>query len=134
MRMIDMATGLSIDPPIAWMTRAAMRVPRLGASAHNSYVEILAESGIAGFLAFLAAFAAIATGIVRVLRAVRRQPLLYLCMRATLVMLVVILLYDHIAGFVPEEDAAVMSAAAYLMLESRRHGLVQHSTLEHLAQ
>ena len=36
LRMIDIATGLSIDPPIAWMMRAAMSSPRLGATAHSS--------------------------------------------------------------------------------------------------
>ncbi len=36
LRMIDIATGLSIEPPIAWMTRAAMSNPRLGAIAHSS--------------------------------------------------------------------------------------------------
>src|SRR5215211_398550 len=36
LRMIDIATGLSIDPPIAWSTRAATSAPRLGASAHSS--------------------------------------------------------------------------------------------------
>jgi O-antigen ligase len=64
-----------------------------GASAHNTYVEILAESGALGFIAFLAALIAIGVGIVRVLRAVRREPRLYPCLRATLVMLVVIMVW-----------------------------------------
>jgi O-antigen ligase len=64
-----------------------------GASVHNSYIEILAESGLVGFLAFLAAFISIGIGIVGVLRLARRQPTLYLCLRATLVMIVVILLW-----------------------------------------
>jgi hypothetical protein len=34
--MIDIATGLSIDPPIAWRTRAAISSSRLGASPHRS--------------------------------------------------------------------------------------------------
>ena len=34
--MIDIATGLSIDPPIAWTNRAAMSIPMLGARLHNS--------------------------------------------------------------------------------------------------
>ena len=36
LRMIDIATGLSIEPPIACSTRAAISVPRLGATAHSS--------------------------------------------------------------------------------------------------
>ena len=36
LRMIDIATGLSIEPPIACSARAAMSSPRLGASAHSS--------------------------------------------------------------------------------------------------
>jgi O-antigen ligase len=64
-----------------------------GASAHNAYVQILAESGAVGFLAFLAALISIGAGIVRVLRAVRPHRLLYLCMRVTLVMLLVIMIW-----------------------------------------
>ena len=36
LRMIDIATGLSIEPPIACRTRAAISIPRLGARAHSS--------------------------------------------------------------------------------------------------
>ena len=36
LRTIDSATGLSIDPPTAWSTRAAIRNPRLGATPHSS--------------------------------------------------------------------------------------------------
>jgi hypothetical protein len=36
LRMIDMATGLSIEPPIAWSTRAAISSSRLGARPHSS--------------------------------------------------------------------------------------------------
>ena len=36
LRMIDIATGLSIEPPIACTTRAAIRNPRLGAMPHSS--------------------------------------------------------------------------------------------------
>ncbi len=36
LRMIDIATGLSIEPPIACSTRAAISMFRLGASAHSS--------------------------------------------------------------------------------------------------
>ena len=36
LRMIDIATGLSIEPPIACSTRAAISSPRLGATAHSS--------------------------------------------------------------------------------------------------
>jgi O-antigen ligase len=64
-----------------------------GASAHNTFVQILAESGAIGFIAFLAALISIGVGIVRVLRAVRPQRVLYLCMRASLVLLVVIMLW-----------------------------------------
>jgi hypothetical protein len=34
--MIDIATGFSIEPPIAWSTRAATSIPALGARAHSS--------------------------------------------------------------------------------------------------
>ena len=34
--MIDIATGLSIEPPIAWRKRAAMRVSMLGARLHSN--------------------------------------------------------------------------------------------------
>jgi O-antigen ligase len=64
-----------------------------GASAHNSYVQILAESGIAGFLAFLTAALTIGFGMVRVLRTVKQHRTLYLCLRVTLVMIVVIMLW-----------------------------------------
>ena len=33
--MIDMATGFSIEPPIAWTIRKATRRPRLGARLHS---------------------------------------------------------------------------------------------------
>src|SRR5690242_12068701 len=36
LRMIDIATGLSIEPPIAWSTRAAIRAAGVGATAHSS--------------------------------------------------------------------------------------------------
>ena len=36
LRMIDIATGLSIEPPIACSTRAAISIPSDGASAHSS--------------------------------------------------------------------------------------------------
>ena len=36
LRMIDIATGLSIEPPIACSTRAAISMPSDGASAHSS--------------------------------------------------------------------------------------------------
>ena len=36
LRMIDIATGLSIEPPMACRTRAAMSNPRLGAMPHRS--------------------------------------------------------------------------------------------------
>ena len=36
LRMIDSATGLSIDPPIACRTRAAISNSRVGASPHSS--------------------------------------------------------------------------------------------------
>ena len=34
--MIDMATGLSIDPPTAWTMRKTIRSVRLGAKLHRS--------------------------------------------------------------------------------------------------
>ncbi len=34
--MIDMATGLSIDPPRAWIIRKAISQPRPGARLHSS--------------------------------------------------------------------------------------------------
>ena len=34
--MIDMATGLSMDPPSAWTTRAATSSPVVGARLHRS--------------------------------------------------------------------------------------------------
>ena len=34
--MIDMATGLSIEPPTAWSARAAINHLRLGARLHSS--------------------------------------------------------------------------------------------------
>jgi O-antigen ligase len=64
-----------------------------GASAHNTYVQILAESGLVGLVAFLAAALSIGFGLVRVLRTVRQQRTLYLCMRVTLVMIVAIMLW-----------------------------------------
>lgn len=64
-----------------------------GASPHNAYVQILAESGVVGFLAFLAAALSIGFGVLRVLRTVKQQRTLYLCMRVTLVMIVVIMLW-----------------------------------------
>ena len=36
LRMIDIATGLSIDPPIAWSTRNATSSSRVGATPHSS--------------------------------------------------------------------------------------------------
>jgi hypothetical protein len=34
--MMDMATGLSMDPPTAWSMRNTMRRPRLGARLHSN--------------------------------------------------------------------------------------------------
>ncbi len=36
LRMIDIATGLSIDPPIAWSTRNAISSSSVGATPHSS--------------------------------------------------------------------------------------------------
>ena len=81
-----------------------------GASVHNAYIQILAESGVLGFIAFVAALIAIAAGIVRVLRAVRPHPVLYLCMRATLVLLLVILVWLNDNPLYGAESETVLMA------------------------
>jgi O-antigen ligase len=62
-------------------------------SVHNSYIQILTESGLLGLVFFLAAFVALAVGMIRVLRTVRSNRPLYLCVRAALVLIVVILIW-----------------------------------------
>ena len=44
--MIDIATGLSIDPPIAWSIRNATRAPRLGARLQSSEPSVNRASPI----------------------------------------------------------------------------------------
>ncbi len=44
LRMIDMATGLSIEPPIAWTTRKATSAWTLGATLHSSEPSVNSAS------------------------------------------------------------------------------------------
>lgn len=44
LRMIDIATGLSIEPPIACSARAPIRTPMLGARLHSSEPSVNASS------------------------------------------------------------------------------------------
>ena len=40
LEMMETATGLSIDPPIAWSTRNAISQPRLGATEHSAELTV----------------------------------------------------------------------------------------------
>ena len=66
---------------------------RGGPSVHNAYIEVLAESGLVGFVALVVAMIALGVGVARVMRATRSHRAVYVSMRATLVLLIVVLIW-----------------------------------------
>jgi O-antigen ligase len=80
---------------------------------HNSYVQVLAESGLVGFSVLIALLFIMGRGIALVLRSVRSNPRLYVAGRAAVVLLVVTLIWwndNTLYGAQPES----VLAATYL--------------------
>src|SRR6478609_3906479 len=71
-------------------------IPRQGVNTsevHNSYVQVLAEAGLFGFLLLIAVLITMGRGIAAILRSVRSNQRLYVAARAALVLLVVVLVW-----------------------------------------
>ena len=86
-------------------------IPEEGSATdvHNTYVQILAESGLFGFLLFVALVIVMGRGIALVLRTVRHDQRLYIAARAAVVLLVVILIWwndNTLFGAQPESVLA----------------------------
>ena len=76
---------------------------------HNSYIQVLAEAGLLGFLLLIAVLVALGRGIAGILRSVRSDHRLYIAARAAVVLLVVILVWwndNTLYGAQPESILA----------------------------
>ena len=81
-----------------------------GATAHNSYVQILAEAGAVGFLAFIAVVVAVGIGVFRVLRDARADPSLFVSTRAAVILLVATLVWLNDNPLFGSQPETVMAA------------------------
>ena len=82
-----------------------------GATVHNTYVQILAEAGVVGFVTFLAAVIAIGIGLFRLLRDARADPSLFVSTRAAMILLVATMVWlndNPLFGSQPESVMAAM--------------------------
>ena len=76
---------------------------------HNTYVQVLAEAGLVGFLLMIAVLVALGRGAALVLRTIRSDVALYVAARAAVVLLVVILVWwndNTLYGAQPESVLA----------------------------
>jgi hypothetical protein len=85
--------------------------PKAGGTTdvHNSYIQVLAESGLVGFLLLIATIVALGVGIARVLRSIRSNRELYVAVRAAVVLLAVIMIWwndNTLYGAQPESVLA----------------------------
>jgi O-antigen ligase len=87
-------------------------IPRQGVNSsevHNTYIQVLAEAGLVGFLLLIAVLITMGRGIAAILRSVRSNLRLYVAARAALVLLVVILVWwndNTLYGAQPESVLA----------------------------
>ena len=86
-------------------------IPKAGVNSevHNSYVQVLAEAGLVGFLLLVAVLITMGRGIAAILRSVRSNQRLYVAARAALVLLVVVLVWwndNTLYGAQPESVLA----------------------------
>ena len=95
---------------------------------HNSYIQVLAETGLIGFLLLIAVLLALGRGIAGILRSVRSNHRLYIAARAAVVLLVVILVWwndNALYGAQPESVLAatflgILAATPAVALAGRR--------------
>ena len=81
-----------------------------GASVHNAYVQVLAETGAVGFAAFVALLIAVGIGACRVLRDARADASVFVSTRAAIVLLVATMVWFNDNPIYGSQPETVMTA------------------------
>ena len=96
-------------------------------TVHNAYVQILAESGLVGFVLFLVLLVGFAQGITRVLRDARANRDLFICARAALVLLFATMIWWNDNALFGSQPETVLAALFLGILAAVP--VIQHSGL-----